>query len=70
MTNKERILNYIKENKSITSKECYEELGILTLQESIRDLKRDGIGITTIREDGINRYGEKCHWMRYFLCEN
>ena len=67
MTNKERVLDYIKEKGSITSMECYEALGITTLQECIRDLRRDGTQITAVVENGKNRYGDNCHWNRYFL---
>lgn len=45
-TQKERVLDYLIENKTITSLECVYKLSIVDLQHSIMELRRDGYTIT------------------------
>lgn len=45
-TQKERILEYLLKNKTITSIECVYKLAIVDLQHSIMELRRDGYNIT------------------------
>ena len=66
---KNRILNYITEFGSITTKQAFEDLGCTRLSEYIRQLRQDMI-IDDEIETGINRYGEKVYWKKYFLKED
>lgn len=43
---KARVLDYLVENKTITSLECVYKLSIVDLQHSIMELRRDGYNIT------------------------
>ena len=63
---KNRVLNYIVEFGSITTKQAFEDLGCTRLSEYIRQL-REEMEIEDEVITGINRYGEKVFWKRYFL---
>ena len=67
MTQKERIINYIKEFGSITSLDAYRDLGITQLGAKIDGLKKDGYIFKTEWESGKNRYGDKIDYKRYYL---
>lgn len=43
---KQKILEYLINNKTITSLECVYKLNIVDLQHAIMELRRDGIDIT------------------------
>ena len=66
-TQKERILDYIKEFGSISSWEAYSELGITQLGARLDQLKREGYMFSTEFEKGKNRYGENIKYKRYRL---
>lgn len=66
-TQKERILDYIKEFGSISSWEAYSELGITQLGARLDQLKREGYMFSTEFEKGKNRYGEVVKYKRYRL---
>lgn len=61
-----RILNYMLEFGSITTKQAFEDLGCTRLSEYIRRL-RQKFQIDDEIETGINRYGEKVNWKKYFI---
>lgn len=67
MTQCERIVEYIKQNGSITAREAMTFLGIMRLASRIADLKADGYEIQTETEYTKNRFGEKTHYARYFM---
>ena len=63
-----RVLNYMLEFGSITTKQAFEDLGCTRLSEYIRRLRTS----MTIEDEiitGINRYGEKVFWKKYFIKE-
>lgn len=63
-----RVLNYMLEFGSITTKQAFEDLGCSRLSEYIRRLRTK----MTIEDEiitGINRYGEKVFWKKYFIKE-
>lgn len=62
----DRVFNYIVEFGSITTKQAFEDLGCTRLSEYIRRL-RTKYQIADEIETGINRYGEKVHWKKYFI---
>lgn len=67
MTQRQRILNYINENGSITPLDAFTELGITKLATRISSMIRDGYPIQKKREKSVNRYGETCYYMRYSI---
>lgn len=68
MTNKERVLKYIKDFGSISSLEAFNDLGNTRLSASIWLLRHeDGLDIKSINETKKNRYGDKTTYARYYL---
>ena len=65
MTQNERILAYIDRVGSITQREALNELGVARLASRVNDLRNLGHPIISERVDGLNRFGEPCHWARY-----
>lgn len=63
-----RVLNYMLEFGSITTKQAFEDLGCTRLSEYIRRL-RTRMTIDDEIITGINRYGEKVFWKKYFIKE-
>jgi hypothetical protein len=66
-TQNQRILDYIKENGSITQLDALKELGVMRLASRISDLRKQGYSIISKNEPVKNRYGETCHIKRYSL---
>lgn len=64
---KQRIINYIRQFGSITSYEAYSDLGITQLGARIDQLKKEGYEFKTEWESSKNRFGEKVEYKRYFL---
>lgn len=65
---KNRILNYMIEFGSITTKQAFEDLGCTRLSEYIRQLRLE-MQIDDEIVSGVNRYGEKVCWKKYFIKE-
>ena len=63
-----RVLNYMLEFGSITTKQAFEDLGCTRLSEYIRRL-RTRMTIDDEIITGINRYGEKVFWKKYYIKE-
>lgn len=68
-TQKQRIINYIREFGSITSYEAYADLGITQLGARIDQLKKDGYEFKTEWESSTNRFGERTDYKRYYLVD-
>lgn len=64
---RQRIIDYINQFGSITSKDAYDDLGITQLATRIKELKEKGYRFETKWESSKNRYGEKVDFKRYFL---
>ena len=64
-----RILEYLKTHQGITQKEASDALGCMRLSERIRELAAMGYKIDKVRDEGLNRFGEKTRYMRYFVTE-
>ena len=67
MTQRDRVIQYIKDFGSITRAEAFNELGIVELAARICELERMGYKFekkTVYRE---NRYGEMIHFTKYTL---
>lgn len=65
----QRVLNYIQKFGSITTRQAFIDLGCTRLSEYIRRLRLN-YQIDDEIETGINRYGEKVHWKKYFIRGN
>ena len=65
-TQKDRVLDHLKEQGTITSWEAIQNYGITRLSEYIRQLRLDGYMIASNWTENINRYGDK---VRYVICE-
>jgi len=59
MSQKQRILEYLKEGKTLTRLNSWDELGILEAPARISELRSSGHEIKTKMIDVVNRYGEK-----------
>ena len=61
---KERVLEYIEQYGSITQYEA-DTIAVRRLASRVNDLRKEGHPIISIREEGLNKFGERCHWARY-----
>jgi hypothetical protein len=64
---KQRIINYIREFGSISTREAFIDLGIARLGARIFELKQDGYKFKEEWESTKNRYGEKTEYKRFYL---
>ena len=69
ITQKDRIINYIREFGSISSWEAYKDLGITQLGARIDQLKKEGYEFRTAWESNTNRFGKKTEYKRYYLAD-
>lgn len=69
ITQKDRILEYIRNFGSISSFEAYSDLGITQLGARIDQLKKEGYEFKTEWESNTNRFGEKTEYKRYYLVD-
>ena len=68
MTTSNRILNYLANNPGgLTVKECIDILHTTELRKCVSDLRRKGFDISSIYEYGLNSYGDRIRYKRYFL---
>lgn len=70
MTQRERIIRYLKDNGSITALEAVKELGVLQLSARLVELENEGYIFDKKRESSQNRYGERVDYIRYSLVES
>lgn len=66
-TQREKILQYIEENGSITPLDALREFGCMRLASRVSELKRDGYPISVKMETSKNRNGEPVRYARYTL---
>ena len=69
MTQREAILQYIKDFGSITPMEAYSDLGITKLATRISEMRKDGIEFKIEMVKSKNRYGKPVRFAKYSLCE-
>lgn len=69
MTQNDRILQYLHDGNSITDNEARERFGCNRLSARIYDIKTLGFDIRRTFEQGVNRFGEKTRYVRYWLKE-
>ena len=69
VTQRERVLQYVRSVGSITAFEAVKELGILQLSARLVELEERGYVFNKTREKAKNRFGEDVHYVRYSLKE-
>lgn len=69
MGDKERALDYMMENGSITSWDAYEAFGCTRLSSVIHRLRKDGFPIVTETVYGKDRFGEPMNYAKYRMEE-
>lgn len=70
LTQNERVLAYVYQVGSITSKEAFDLIGVTRLASRICDLSKMGYRFERKSESAENRYGEKVSYTRYSLEED
>ena len=65
MNQHERIAKYLDDFGSISPFETFRDLGITKLATRVSEMIRNGEAITKRTETGLNRYGDKVHYVRY-----
>lgn len=69
ITQKERVLMYIKEFGSISRRESFIDLGITELSSRIGELEAMGYRFDRKNESAKNRFGETVSYTRYSLID-
>lgn len=69
-TQREKVLNYIRQFGFITSWQAYAELGVTQLASRVYELKEQGYMFKKTRVNTTNRLGEKTHYDEYRLVED
>lgn len=67
MTQKERLLDYLKSHGRINPLDAWKQLGIYRLSAVVFDLRKDGHRIETTRKAVQNQFGEECVVAEYVL---
>lgn len=65
MTQKDMVLDYIRDFGSITPMDAFRDLGITRLAAVVCKLRREGHDIHKEREHALNRYGQNVRYVRY-----
>ena len=66
-TQRDKVLDYIRQFGCITSWQAYQDLGITQLATRIFELKEQGYKFSKTRIYTTNRLGEKTHYDEYRL---
>ena len=61
-----RVLEYLRNNKGITSMEAFELFGVTRLSAIIFNLRKN-YDIESVKRNGVNRYGTKVRFDEYRL---
>ena len=67
MTQKEKVMQYMKDFEKITTFEAFTDLGITRLSARIFDIANEGVKIGRKTKCVKNRYGEPVHYMEYWI---
>lgn len=70
ITQRDRVLQYIKENGSITAYDAFKQIGCTQVATRIKELKGMGYKFRKERVYKKNQYGDPTHYDKYFLVEN
>ena len=69
MTQREAIIEYIKEFGSITPMQAYSDLGITKLATRISEMRKDGMTFKIEMVRSKNRYGKSVSYAKYSFTE-
>ena len=69
MTQREAILEYIKEFGSITPYQAFADLGITKLATRISEMRKDGMKFKIEMVSTKNRYGKSVSYAKYSFAE-
>lgn len=61
------VLQWLKSNASISSMEAIENFGATRLSAIIFNLRKKGYNIETVTCEGVDRFGNKMQFARYYL---
>ena len=65
ITQRDRVLQYMRENNGITAYEAVVHVGCTQLSARICELQREGYMFSTELIKNVNRYGDRCHYLKY-----
>lgn len=69
VTQRDRVLQYIKDNGFITSYDAFAKIGCTQVATRISELKDRGYKFRKERVNTKNMYGDKTHYDKYYLVE-
>ena len=69
MTQRDAILEYIKEFGSITPMQAFSDLGITKLATRISEMRKDGLKFKIEMVSTKNRYGKSVNYAKYSFVE-
>lgn len=69
ITQRDRVLQYVRDNAFITSYDAYQKIGCTQLATRISELKDRGYKFRKERIKTRNMYGDKTHYDKYYLVE-
>lgn len=67
MTQANRVLEYLKSGKTITTLNAFKELGITRLAARVYELKSDGHEVKKNTITVVNRFNENCAIAEYYM---
>ena len=67
MSQNDMILNYLQNNGSLTQADAISLFGCYRLGARIFEIRSLGFDVRREMEQGVNRYGEKTRYARYWL---
>ncbi len=70
VTQRDRVLDYIKSTGCISSWDAYRDLGVTQLSTRISELKDMGYKFRKQRVKTTTRFGVKTHYDNYYLVED
>lgn len=65
VSQKQMVLDYIREFGSITPIDAFRDLGVTRLAAKVFELKKEGHDIDKVIETGKNRFGNRTRYARY-----
>lgn len=67
MSQKDRVLQYLKQGKVLNRLNAWDELGVIETPARISELRHEGHEIQTNMKPVLNRYGESVRIAEWFM---
>ena len=67
MSQKDRVLQYLKQGKVLNRLNAWDELGVIETPARISELRHEGHEIQTNMKPVLNRYGESVRIAEWFI---